>query len=90
MLSLCKAGSIAKLQILHEEGLFAPELVREGKCSAVLIACVQGHVETVQWLVDTFRLGADDVYAGQYPLNRVRERGHVAMANWLVNKFGDR
>lgn len=86
----CHKGDLAKLQMAHDNGVFTREFVCERRCLCVKLACVTGHLEIVEWLVNTFRLDEDDVFDRRYPLNVVRARGHVALANWLVDKFGDR
>ena len=71
-LAFCHKGDLAGLQTVHREdwAFITQELVRDRGCVGEKLACIKGHLETVEWLVNTFQLDVSDICAG------ARARGH--------------
>jgi hypothetical protein len=52
-------------------------------------ACKTGHLEIAQWLVETFKLTAEDVRSlNNYAFQLACCNGHLEVAQWLVETFG--
>ena len=59
------------------------------KCVAALrAACCNGHLVIAKWLVDYFKLGADDARAlDNYALRTACGHGHIRIASFLTHRF---
>ncbi len=54
----------------------------------MLLACINGHLNVVQWLVTNFNLTADDVRANNnWALQYSCASNHKAVAQWLIDRF---
>lgn len=51
------------------------------------LACQHGQLETVQWLISTFKLTVDDVYDSSALVSAI-VYGRHAVVKWLISTFG--
>lgn len=60
---------------------------------ALRVACVNGHLDVALWLVNTYKLTANDLNGavpeqdGKYLLQRVKDNGHNEMYDWMRHTF---
>jgi hypothetical protein len=52
------------------------------------MSCENGHLEVVQWLVNTFGLTAEDVGSNNnWALHKSYQNGHFEIVKWLKETF---
>lgn len=83
-IAICKAGTLRDAQHiarLHTAATISRTAVR----NALHGACVNGHLQTAQWLEEQFGFAPED--RDFFQLCEVCENGHLEVAEWLTVKF---
>ena len=85
---VCRTGDLARVQEYAAAAALTRFDVRAWMNNALRVACLNGHLDIVRWLIKHFALTQDDVHCMQHQaLLSACANGHLHVAQWLTRQY---